>query len=68
MTYEDLFKDINVTGIHFLDLQLLQDKNWMKNKQFNQKKEKLRYKIRIAIRYKFFVYCDIYQYHVTPSN
>ena len=28
------FKDINVTGIH-LDLQVLQDKNWMKNKQFS---------------------------------
>ena len=45
-------KGINVTGIHLLDLELLQDKNWMKNKQFNRKKEKLRY---IAIRIS---YCD----------
>ena len=29
------YKGINVTDIHLLDLQLLQDKNWMKNKQFN---------------------------------
>ena len=27
-------KGMNMTGIHLLDLQLLQDKNWMKNKQF----------------------------------
>ena len=28
------YKGIHVTGMHLLDLQLLQDKNWMKNKQF----------------------------------
>ena len=37
------YKGINVNGIHLLDLQLLQDKNWMKSKQFSKKKEKLRY-------------------------
>ena len=60
--YEDLFKDINVTGIHLLDLQILQDKNWMKNNQFTYRKKNrdiMRYKFRIAIRYKFFVYCNI---------
>ena len=46
------YKGKHVTGMHLLDLQLLQDKNWMKNKQFNQKKEKSRY---IAIRIS---YCD----------
>ena len=36
--YEELFisegpkKGINVTDIHLLHLQLLQDKNWIKNK------------------------------------
>ena len=33
--YGDFCKGIFVTGTHFLDLQLLQDKNCMKNKQFN---------------------------------
>ena len=33
--YEDFYKGIHVTGSHVLDLQLLQDKNWIKNKQFN---------------------------------
>ena len=28
------YKGIHVTGMHLPDLQLLQDKNWMKNKQF----------------------------------
>ena len=46
------FKDINVTDRHLLDLQLLQDKNWIKNKQFKQKNEKSRY---IAIQIS---YCD----------
>ena len=32
---ETFYKGINVTGIYLLDLQLLQDKNWMKNNQFN---------------------------------
>ena len=32
---KNFYKGINVTDMHFLDLQLLQDKNWMKNKQFN---------------------------------
>ena len=49
---KNIYKGILVTGIHLLDLQLLQDKNWMKNKQFNKKREKLRY---IAIRIS---YCD----------
>ena len=29
---ETFYKGLIVTGIHHLDLQLLQDKNWMKNK------------------------------------
>ena len=32
---ETFYKSINVTGMHLLDKQLLQDKDWMKNKQFN---------------------------------
>ena len=32
---ETFYKGINVTGIHLVDLQLLQDKNWMENKQFD---------------------------------
>ena len=31
---ETFYKGINVTDKYLLDLQLLQDKNWMKNKQF----------------------------------
>ena len=48
--YGDLYKGINVTGIDLLNLQMLEDKNWMKNKQFNLKKEKSRY-ISIQISY-----------------
>ena len=29
---KNFYKGINVTDTHLLDLQLLQDKNWMKNK------------------------------------
>ena len=32
---KNFYKGIDITGTHILDLQLLQDKNWMKNKQFN---------------------------------
>ena len=32
---KNIYKGINVTGVHILDLQLLQDKNWIKNKEFN---------------------------------
>ena len=32
---QTFYKGMNVIGIHLLDLQLLQDKNWIKNKQFN---------------------------------
>ena len=46
------YKGINETDINLWALQLLQHKNWMKNKQFDQRKEKSRY---IAIRIS---YCD----------
>ena len=55
------YKGINETGIHLVDLQLLQDKNWMKNKVLLEKG-------KIAIRYKFFVYCDISIYCDTPIS
>ena len=47
------YKGEIVISIHLLDLQLLQDKHSMKNKQFNWKKEKSQY---IAIR---ILYCDM---------
>ena len=50
--YEDLYKGINATGIHPLDLQLLQDKNWVKNKKLYEKNKNMRY---IAIHIS---YCD----------
>ena len=31
---DTFYKGINVTGIQLLDLQLLEDQNWMKYKQF----------------------------------
>ena len=61
---------INVTGIHLLDLQLQQDKNCMKNKQFNWKKGNhnlLRYGF-IILRYDInsTMCIAIYRYIVTP--
>ena len=46
------YKGINVSGIHPLHLQMLQDKKWVKNKKFNEKNKNLRY---IAIHIS---YCD----------
>ena len=61
------YKGINMTGIHLLTLQLLQDKNWMKIRR-KKNHDILRYEFRIAIRYKFFMYCDISIYWYIVSS
>ena len=61
-------KGINFTGMHFLDLQLLQDKRWMKNEQFNEKKGKVTiyYDTHFVLPYNINSLCiAIYRYIVT---
>ena len=62
-------KGINVTGIHLWTCNCYKTRIELKiNSLIRRKKNHdiLRYKFRIAIRYKFFAYCDISIYCDTP--